>query len=1500
MKIKLTISQDIFLKDLRALLFSYIFFSEMYEIDISRWKEEDDNDFVETHNFEAMLKQVNQQSHVIFVGVPGSGKTVTVRHIALLLQRKGYDILPIKDIRCIETYCDPKNPQVFVLDDALGIFGVNRTEFDTLKKYEDRIREPIMTSTKFLFTCREVVYKNETLFTSFLSKKENLVYLQSAENALDNEDKYKLLAKYKLKTDILNSEQLAASSNMFPLICKLFSKEKVYEEYGPTLFISPVPCILKDLDKMKIENRHHYAALILMAANDNTLSEEILDNGNTNADENSFHEMKNNFLKKCKVQSNTDTFQFIDALLEMEGTYTKRCCNEFKFIHDSIFEIIAYHFGSKFQELIIQYMSSDYIANKIKIESDNVDGKENESIKSENTTYVDNVYSKTITKSENAPDLCIHLQESQYPVFVKRLFLDIEKGELYNVFGNEALKHPSVIRSFIKEMQEKSFTEMKLIFLSKTKVISKILEYLYAPKHDDKEKDFLKTHSNKLLIKEDPTLEWFMIVNEDRCRARVIEWVIYYGHHHILNYIVGQCLENGQINDLFQHPYTDKVRKLLFEKQQGAYTDMEGDIGSKSDIENKLDEARDLKMSSSSEMPSEIELKINRVLVAEQQWRLLCLGCLSGDLNTVRILLSHINQENIQDREQNFDPLVIGCKYGYENIVMELLKRNLDVNICSFHETPLTAASSEGHLQIVKALLNTGANVNLNNGDKTPLSAACEGGHLNVVEELILDGADANLNKRNEKLLKLAQGNINFEVVTKYKMMVRAHHFIHEHYKTPLTAASEMGHVSIVELLINAGANVNLNDGYETPLTAACGNGHLNVVEELIKAGSNANLSDGDKTPLTSACGQGKFSVVKELVKYGSDVNQSDRENTPLTAACKGGHANVVEELIKANADVNLSGSNFELLKSINVWESTDDVNNCFEYSKAGILLRDIYKTPLIAACAGGYTCIVETLIEAGADVNLSDGYATPLEIATVGGHLDVVKILMKHREDTNLKQEIDSALVSACYLGNYKIVIELLKAGADVNHHKGYATPLKAVCLNGHMDIILELIKNGADINLVDENDTPLIAACRGRHSNAIFELLNRGADVNLGTKHDTPLTTACKSGNLIVVKKLLESGADFNIITGPKEMHVRNSTKEKPMKKAGARFKHSKLKIESLTFLYGTVHVNTAAANIKAGTDVSLQDVNKTALTSACAGGHINVVFELIKAGADVNMSDGKKTPLTSASVNGHLKLVIELIKAGAEVNLNDGNKTPLTSASAEGHVEIVVELVKAGAVVNLSDGDKTPLTSASVMGHLELVVKLIKAGAEVNLSDGNKTPLISASVMGHLNIVIELIKSGANANLEYGYRTPLTAACEGGCSNVVVELIKAGANVNQISKEGTPLIIACKYAYENVLKELLKSGANVNLIVGNKTSLATACNQQIKAEANVSGRDEDKTPLLIACERGHSREVKQLLKFGADVNLGEKDITPLRAAYKSGNLGLINLLKEHGAKT
>lgn len=105
----------------------------MYEIDISKWKV-DDTFFVETHSFQAMLDTIRKQSYVTFVGVPGSGKTFTARHISLTLQEEeGYEILPIKDIKDIETFCDPHNPQLFIVDDVVGVFGFDMGELKKIK-----------------------------------------------------------------------------------------------------------------------------------------------------------------------------------------------------------------------------------------------------------------------------------------------------------------------------------------------------------------------------------------------------------------------------------------------------------------------------------------------------------------------------------------------------------------------------------------------------------------------------------------------------------------------------------------------------------------------------------------------------------------------------------------------------------------------------------------------------------------------------------------------------------------------------------------------------------------------------------------------------------------------------------------------------------------------------------------------------------------------------------------------------------------------------------------------------------------------------------------------------------------------------------------------------------------------------------------------------------------------------------------------------------------------
>ncbi|XP_061190554.1 uncharacterized protein LOC133198480 [Saccostrea echinata] len=349
----------------------------IHECDILKWKK-DDKLFLETHNFTAMLEKVNNKTHVTFVGVPGSGKTATARHIALMLQQKGYEVVPIKDIKKIEEYCDPKNPQVFAIDDVVGVFGLQETKLNLLSDYQDRIINPVMSKTKTLMTCRETVYRKAIESSSLFTDENNIVLLHSEAYALNHTDKKNIMKMYNIDINMLSSDSLTSASKMFPYLCKLFSTERKFKRYGSAFFENPVPCILKELEEMKKQNRIQYASLVLCMINDNKISKKILGEIKNDAVDKKMIEMKQSVLQKCKVSGTTDNFEFVDALSEMEGTYTKLCGTDYSFVHDSMLEIVAYHFGCNFPDVILQFMSSSYIANYVKIQKCQTEKSKNE------------------------------------------------------------------------------------------------------------------------------------------------------------------------------------------------------------------------------------------------------------------------------------------------------------------------------------------------------------------------------------------------------------------------------------------------------------------------------------------------------------------------------------------------------------------------------------------------------------------------------------------------------------------------------------------------------------------------------------------------------------------------------------------------------------------------------------------------------------------------------------------------------------------------------------------------------------------------------------------------------------------------------------------------------------------------------------------------------------------------------------------------------------------
>ena len=69
---------------------------------------------------------------------------------------------------------------------------------------------------------------------------------------------------------------------------------------------------------------------------------------------------------------------------------------------------------------------------------------------------------------------------------------------------------------------------------------------------------------------------------------------------------------------------------------------------------------------------------------------------------------------------------------------------------------------------------------------------------------------------------------------------------------TPLHMAARDGHQEVVQLLIEAGSELNKATKFgATPILVAAQNGHKGVVQELIKANADVNIKNNEgKTPM--------------------------------------------------------------------------------------------------------------------------------------------------------------------------------------------------------------------------------------------------------------------------------------------------------------------------------------------------------------------------------------------------------------------------------------------------------------------------------------------------------------------------------------------------------------------------------------------------------------------------------------------------------------------------
>lgn len=784
--------------------------------------------------------------------------------------------------------------------------------------------------------------------------------------------------------------------------------------------------------------------------------------------------------------------------------------------------------------------------------------------------------------------------------------------------------------------------------------------------------------------------------------------------------------------------------------------------------------------------PQNLQVNLS-IMTTNSAWLNLSLAVQLGNISRVRTLLRQ--EDDLADLSVWADGYTLlrdAIKDSQLEIVEDLLENNISVNRKSKNttDTPLHLAIHIGGIDLITLLLDKGAKVTAKGKyKKSPLHVAFEYSKIEVIELLLAKGGDLNAKDQDgltPMCLAVKKGRL--EIVDyflnheKYQGQLKS--FVTEEIAgldTPLHLAAASGNKELVIYFIKAGARIDVQGiDLKTPLHVAIQNNYESVVECLLDHGANLQLGcmycdENNCTALHVAADLSNEKIVNLLLNKGASILALTTKGlTPLHIAACRNNLECVKILLK---------------------------NHDFDVNYLNMLSTDEGNTALHFATMFGCYDVVKLLLEMKADVNIfSFEKMLPIHIAITKGNEKIVELLLNSGSDPDTLFDNNKTLLSqAVEFGDFKVVEQILKFHPDITNEENTISLKNAVqSFNEESQMIVEALLDYGfkiDVNDPDKFELVRISVEKGL-TRIVYDFLQAGFDVNqidsssLLYQSSTFLHIAVRNKQCEMVKLLLNNNAitDINDSFGFTPMSYAIESGELDIIKV--ILEHTTLNFESKRELLFSVvkksNIQVIELILQFDIDVNIADqTGRTALH----------VIDLMHWGSDESLDNRLS----------RRKIVNFLISKGGNVNARTKkNDTVLDYAILYQNPFVLEEILMHNANTNyLNEYGDTPLGLAAIRGNSKIVELLIHHNVDVNAPNYKGiTPLLYAVENNNEKTIKCLLDNGACINWKYRLsgETVLHIAIGNKKPGIVALLLMYGADMNITNfRKQTPLSYA-----------------------------------------------------------------------------------------------------------